>query len=210
MASRDKANKSKGVTFTHDAAKAIADTVRTVQSGDRKQRGIRGSGSAYASSHYLSKTTEAWAKGSSQTLTIYVGDPGSESASTGNTVTAWNKHDDVASDEWVLLARANATFYLVGGAGSSVKRGTFTGAWGKDSTATVSDATAAGVTYSAKNYLTSVSGSGSHDCIIARVGSEWVLVSFDLLQLDGYSSGKTQVLGTASGSLKWIDTTACT
>ena len=74
MASREKANKSKGVTFTHDAAQAIADTVRTVQGGDRKQGGIRGSGGAYASSHYLSKTTAAWTKGTKQTLTIYVGD----------------------------------------------------------------------------------------------------------------------------------------
>jgi hypothetical protein len=113
MASRDKASKSKGVTFTHDAAQAIADTVRTVQGGDRKQGGIRGSGAAYASSHYLSKTTSAWAKGSSQTLTIYVGDGGSEAASSGDTVTAWNKFSAVAAGKWVMLARANGTFYLI-------------------------------------------------------------------------------------------------
>ena len=113
MASRDKANKSKGVTFTHDAAQAIADTVRTVQGGDRKQGGIRGSGGAYASSHYLSKTTAAWTKGTKQTLTLYVGDGGSEAASSGDTVDAWNKTGgDIASGKWVLLARANGTFYL--------------------------------------------------------------------------------------------------
>jgi hypothetical protein len=113
MASREKANKSKGVTFTHDAAKAIADTVRTVQGGDRKQGGIRGSGSAYASPHYLSKTTAAWSKGSKQTLTIYVGEPGSEAASSGDTVEAWNKFAAVASGKWVMLARANGTFYVI-------------------------------------------------------------------------------------------------
>lgn len=112
MASRDKANKSKGVTFTHDAAKAIADTVRTVQGGDRKQGANRGSGSAYASSHYLSKTTATWTKGTKQTLTLYVGDPGSEAASSGDTVEAWNYVGTLPSGVWVVLARANASFYL--------------------------------------------------------------------------------------------------
>ena len=112
MASREKANKSKGVTFTHDAARAIADTVRTVQGGDRKQGGIRGSGGAYASSHYLSKTTATWTKGSSQTLTLYVGTPGSEAASSGDTVEAWNYVGTLPSGVWVVLARANASFYL--------------------------------------------------------------------------------------------------
>lgn len=113
MASREKANKSKGVTFTHDAAKAIAETVRTVQGGNRSQSGLRGSGQAYASSHYLSKTTATWNKGSSQTLTIHVGTPGSETASSGDTVEAWNKTGgDVPSGKWVLLARANGAFYL--------------------------------------------------------------------------------------------------
>jgi hypothetical protein len=113
MASREKADKSKGVTFTHDSAKAIADTVRTVQGGDRKQGGIRGSGSAYASSHYLSKTTAAWAKGTKQTLAIHVGNGGSEVASSADTVEAWNKFSSVAAGKWVMLARANGTFYLI-------------------------------------------------------------------------------------------------
>lgn len=113
MASREKANKSKGVTFTHDAAQAIADTVRTVQGGNRGQSGIKGSGSAYASPHYLSKTTAAWAKGTSQTLTIYVGSAGSEAASSGDTVDAWNKFAAIASGKWVMLARANGTFYVI-------------------------------------------------------------------------------------------------
>jgi hypothetical protein len=112
MASRDKATKSKGVTFTHDAAKAIAETVRTVQGGSRNQSGLTGSSHAYASSHYLSKTTETWTKGTSQTLTLYVGDPGSEAASSGDTVVAWNYAATIPSGVWVVLARANAGFYL--------------------------------------------------------------------------------------------------
>jgi hypothetical protein len=93
---------------------------------------------------------------------------------------------------------------------SGIVRGTFTGGWEKDATATVTDAINTGTTYSdVKNYLTSITGTGEKDCLIAYVGEEWVLVQFDLLQLDGYSAGQSQVLGTVSGSLKWIDTTEC-
>ena len=93
---------------------------------------------------------------------------------------------------------------------SGVVRGTFSGAWTKDSTKTVTDAVNTGTTYdNVKNYLTSVTGTGTKRCLIAYVGSEWVLVQFDLLELDGYSAGKSQVLGTVSGALKWIDTTDC-
>jgi len=94
---------------------------------------------------------------------------------------------------------------------AGVIRGTFSAPWNKGSTATVTDATLTSVTYTGvKNYLTAVTGTGTKDCLIAYVGGEWVLVQFDLTQLDGYSAGKSQVLGTVSGALKWIDTTACT
>ena len=97
------------------------------------------------------------------------------------------------------------------GDGAEINRGTFTGAWAKGATVTVTDAILTSVTYEAVNHLTSITGTGgSKDCLIAFVGGEWVLVEFDLLQLDGYSLGKSQVLGTVSGALKWIDTTACT
>jgi hypothetical protein len=112
MASREKASKNRGVTFTPDSAKAIAETVRTVQGGNRGQSGIKGSGSAYASPHYLSKTTATWTKGTSQSLTLYVGEPGSEAAESGETVEAWNYVGTLPSGIWVVLARANATFYL--------------------------------------------------------------------------------------------------
>ena len=112
MASRDKASKSKGVTFTRDAADAIAETVRTVQGGSRRQGGMKGSGSAYAQPHYLSKTTAAWTKGTKATLTLYVGDGGSEAASSGDEVEAWNYVGTLPSGVWVVLARANASFYL--------------------------------------------------------------------------------------------------
>jgi hypothetical protein len=97
-----------------------------------------------------------------------------------------------------------------GDSDDGIVRGTFSGSWAKGATSTVTDFTFSSVTYRAKNYLTPVTGSGTKDCLISYVAGEWVLVSFDLTQLDGYSSGKSQVLGTVSGALKWIDTTACT
>jgi hypothetical protein len=97
------------------------------------------------------------------------------------------------------------------GGDDALVRGTFTAPWSKGSTATVTDVTLTSVTYTGvKNYLTGITGTGTKDCLIAYVGGEWVLVQFDLTQLDGYSAGKSQVLGTVSGALKWIDTTACT
>jgi len=112
-ASRDKPNDSRrGVQFTKTAAKAIADTVRIVQAGDRNQPLMGGRGSAYASSLYLSKTSAAWTTGTKATLTLYVGDGGSEAASSGDTVEAWNYVGTLPSGVWVVLARANASFYL--------------------------------------------------------------------------------------------------
>jgi hypothetical protein len=97
-----------------------------------------------------------------------------------------------------------------GSDGTEIVRGTFTGPWSKGATATVTDGVLSSVTYTAKNYLTPVTGTGTKDCAIAYVAGEWVLIEFDLTQLDGYSLGKTQVLASVSGELKWLDTTACT
>lgn len=66
-----------------------------------------------SSSHYLSKTTSTWTKGTSQSLTIWSGTPGSEAAVSGQTVEAWNKLAKVPNGTWVILGRANGTFYLV-------------------------------------------------------------------------------------------------
>lgn len=113
-ASRQKSDdRTRGVQFTAESARAIAETVRTVQGGNRGQSSLKGSGSVQAAAHYLSKTTSAWQKGSTQTLTIYVGEMGSEAASSGDTVTAVNKFANVASGKWVMLARCNAGFYLI-------------------------------------------------------------------------------------------------
>jgi hypothetical protein len=63
--------------------------------------------------HYLAKTTAVWAKGASQTLTIWGGTPGQEQAEAGNTVEAWNKFSAIKANKWVMLARCNGTFYVI-------------------------------------------------------------------------------------------------
>jgi hypothetical protein len=91
---------------------------------------------------------------------------------------------------------------------AGVIRGTFSGTWTKGSTTTVTDAVVSGATYTAKNYIATLSGSA---CLIAYVAEEWVLVGWDWHSMTGYSASKQQVLThAANGGLAWIDTTACT
>ena len=57
-------------------------------------------------------------------------------------------------------------------------RGTFTGAWSKGSTNTVTDATLTSVTYTGvKNYFAAVGGTGTKACAIAYVAGEWILIA---------------------------------
>jgi len=101
------------VQFKLADAQRIANVVGTVEGARRDRKNSFLSRAVGQSSHYLSKTTATWTIGTSQTLTLYVGDPGSEAASSGDTVDAWNKTGgDIASGKWVLLARANGNFYL--------------------------------------------------------------------------------------------------
>ena len=118
----------------------------------------------------------------------------------GEAAILW-KENGTGSDKWGLVRIGNVR---------SLVRGTFTGSWAKGATATVTDAVASSVTYTAKNYFTPITGTGTKDCSIAYVGGEWILVDFNLQQLAGFDAAKTQVLGSEYGALKWLDTTACT
>ncbi len=91
---------------------------------------------------------------------------------------------------------------------AGVIRGTFSGTWTKGSTTTVTDAVVSGTTYTAKNYIATLSGSA---CLIAYVADEWVLVGWDWHSMTGYSASTQQVLThAANGGLAWVSTTACT
>jgi hypothetical protein len=100
------------VQFNLADAQRIADVVGEVEGSRRGRNGSTLPRGVFALSHYLSKTTATWTKGTSQTLTVYVGDGGSETASSGETVEAWNYVGTLPSGVWVVLARANALFYL--------------------------------------------------------------------------------------------------
>lgn len=61
---------------------------------------------------------------------------------------------------------------------AGIVRGTFSGSWSKGSTKTVTDAVATSTTYAnVQNYFASLTGSGTKNCAIAYVGSEWILIA---------------------------------
>lgn len=109
---------NRGYLVGEEFAEKLRDTVARVQgtpqgSPDARVPTIFDEGPQRGAPHYLSKTTAAWAKGTSQTLTLWGGELGSESEIAGATVTAWNKFATVASGKFVMLARCNGGFYLV-------------------------------------------------------------------------------------------------
>jgi len=130
---------------------------------------------------------------------VACGSGGLKTAASGEGLVLW-KDSGTGTNKWALVQLAHDRMIV---------RGTFSAPWSKGDTATVTDAVASSVTYTAKNYYTPVTGTGTKDCAIAYIGGEWILVDFDLTQLDGFSAAKTQVLGNVTGSLKWIDTTDC-
>jgi len=109
---RGKSNNNRGVQFTAESAREIAELVRTHRPTNRDAPSGGGRSHIYPSSHYVSQTTSAWSKGTSQTLTIYSGDPGSEAAVSGQTITAWNNVASIGSGVKVIVARGNGAFYL--------------------------------------------------------------------------------------------------
>ena len=96
----------------------------------------------------------------------------------GKTVDAWNNKEYVLANRWVILARANASFYLVASEMPPVLTGTFSAPWNKGSNATVT-VSLYGSTQSvtAKNLFANVKGSGSKQCAIAWNGTDFVLIA---------------------------------
>ena len=101
-------------------------------------------------------------------------------------------------------------FFRQVGDDAAIVRGTFSGSWAKGATATVTDALANTVTYTAKNYWASVNCPTATTCFLAYVSGEWVLQSLDLTGLSGYSGSTQQVLThDTTGVIAWVSTTAC-
>lgn len=95
---------------------------------------------------------------------------GLKTGSSGEGLVLW-KDSGTGSGKWALVR-------LGGGAGGGIKRGTFTAPWPKNGTKTVTDAVTSGTTYGdVRNYFANVAGSGTKNCAIAKVGSEWILIA---------------------------------
>jgi hypothetical protein len=199
------------VQFNLNDAQRINSVVSQVESERRPVKPSYLPRATTGVSHYLSKTFRKWPKETGEKLYIYAGDPLSEQAlvATNETVVAWNHFEDVEADKWVILGRANGTFYLLGGTGNGggVFRGTYGGAWGNGGAIQIVTEDLTGEQYEVKNWLTPISGNGGK-CVFGKATGEYVLISFDLTDLADY--GGTCVLGSEGGALKWFETVICT
>lgn len=85
----------------------------------------------------------------------------------GEAAILW-KESGTGSNKWGLVRL---------GTNRGIVRGTFTAPWSKGSTKTVTDAVNTMVTYTAKNYFASMTGSGTKACAISYVAGEWILIA---------------------------------
>lgn len=103
------------VTTTRSGWNRIFSAVRRVEAGGR---GALPTDPTYRTGDdppiILGRTTAAWAKGANQTIPVYSGPAGSETA-TGFSVVACNKFAPVAINKWVMLAGPNqgGVWYLI-------------------------------------------------------------------------------------------------
>lgn len=97
-------------------AKRIANVVTAYENGNRSQRPIKYRTQRQAGSPVrLGKTTAAWSKGTTATVTIYEeGTPPNETSSSTTIENCVNKFANVASGKWVIVARGgNGYWYLI-------------------------------------------------------------------------------------------------
>jgi hypothetical protein len=111
----------------------IARSVRGSENGSRDNNiGAPHLGSDDADA-VLCKTTAAWAKGSSATLQIWAGQPGSET-NTGVTLSAYNRIAAFKSGDFVTVQmNRHGYYYVVGAGGGSVRLAKTSSDWAKGS-----------------------------------------------------------------------------
>lgn len=101
------------ISASRESWRRIFNAVRTVEDGGR---GPTPPGPNYRtgddSEAVLCKTTSAWSKGSSATLQIWAGQPGSET-NTGCTLTAYNRYAAIASGKWCTVMLHRHGYYYV-------------------------------------------------------------------------------------------------
>ena len=112
----------------------ISRAVRGVENGGRDGKiGTPHQGAGDDSDAVLCKTTAAWAKGSSATLQIWAGAPGSET-NTGVTLTAYNRVAAFKSGDFVTVQmNRHGYYYVVGAGGGSVRLAKTSSDWAKGS-----------------------------------------------------------------------------
>lgn len=86
---------------------------------------------------------------------------------------------------------------------------TFTGSWSVGAGKAVKLVANTEATVLATNVTVGVSPAAEARCFIAREGTSWSCIGFDMTQQPGYSQAGTQVLTIVNGSLRWVGTTAC-
>ena len=106
---------SKGAIFDRGTAQRIVRAVHAIEDGTpigKSQHAPRVRSSGDDSDAVLCKTTAAWSKGSSATLQIWAGAPGSE-ADTGVTLTAYNRYAAIASGKFCTVMLHRHGYYYV-------------------------------------------------------------------------------------------------
>lgn len=103
---------SKAAAFDGETARRVLRATRAIEGGSPSIGGARVTSSGDDSDAVLCKTTAAWAKGSSATLQIWAGQPGSET-NTGCTLTAYNRYAAIASGKWCTVMLHRHGYYYV-------------------------------------------------------------------------------------------------
>lgn len=117
--------------------------------------------------------TGDWSKGNTKTVTFY-------QSATPKTVTAANWTLDIsafgsgaARDCYVTYQ--NGYWYLIEAEEDTIRRGTFTAPWTKNTQKTIS--LAGGLSVTADNRHGDVPGTGTKNCTIARDGTAWEVIA---------------------------------
>ena len=103
---------SKGTAFDGETARRVLRATRAIEGGSPPTGGARVTSAGDDSDAVLCKTTAAWSKGSSATLQIWAGQPGSET-NTGVTLTAYNRYAAIATGKFCTVMLHRHGYYYV-------------------------------------------------------------------------------------------------
>ena len=107
-----KAKGTKATAFDAGTAKRIVRAVHIVEGSGTDQRTPRVRSAGDDADAVLCKTTAAWAKGTSATLQIWAGQPGSETDS-GVTLSAYNRYAAIATGKFCTVMLHRHGYYYV-------------------------------------------------------------------------------------------------